>query len=245
VIAAHQVVYCLQNHDQIGNRPYGSRLGEFVEAESLMAAVALLLLVPCTPMIFMGSEFASSSPFLYFTDHHFDLGELVSSGRYRAFRDFWSAIDPERWPVPDPQSEEAFVRSRLDMSEREKPGHAQMYRLFRELLRLRREDAVLCRQDRRRMLAEAPADMLVAVERWSEEETERRLLLVNFGDAQAFDVGAQEWMGEAASLSWRAMLSTAEERFAGPGVDLGGLRLDPGRPVELPERSATLWAAEG
>jgi len=95
------------------------------------------------------------------------------------------------------------------------------------------------------MLAEAPADMLVAVERWSEEETERRLLLVNFGDAQAFDVGAQAWLGEAASLSWEAILSTAEERFAGPGVDLERLRLEPGRPLELPERSATLWAAEG
>jgi hypothetical protein len=112
------------------------------------------------------------------------------------------------------------------------------------MLRLRREDPVLQRQDRWRMLAEAPAEKLVAVERWSEDERERRLLLVNFGDARPFDIGTQEWLGEAASLAWRAMLSTAEERFSGPGVDLGELRLDPGRPVELPERSATLWAAE-
>ena len=94
------------------------------------------------------------------------------------------------------------------------------------------------------MLAEAAAPNVVAVERWSEED-DRRLLLVNFGEAAAFDAGAQKWLGQSASRSWKALLSTAEERFGGAGADLAKLRLVPGRAVELPGRSATLWAAEG
>jgi maltooligosyltrehalose trehalohydrolase len=244
LIPAPKMIYCLQNHDQIGNRPYGKRLEQSIDQELLKASVALLLLTPCTPMIFMGSEWGSSSPFLYFTDHHAELGELVRSGRNREFKDFWSAIDPARFPMPDPQAEETFLRSKLDLEERDRPGHAELYQLYSELLHLRRDDPVLRMQDRWRMLTAAPAASVVAVERWNEEE-ERRLLLVNFGDAVAFDVGTQEWLGEPASRSWRVVVSTSEARFGGPGVDPARLALEPGRAIELPERSATLWAAEG
>ena len=242
-VPAPQIIYSLQNHDVIGNRPYGLRLGELIDREGLAAAAALLLLTPCTPLLFMGSEFASSSPFLYFTDHHLELGALVTGGRNQDFRDFWSAIDPVRFPMPDPQAEETFARSHIDWSEREEPGHAEVHRLYRELLDLRREDTVLRRQDRWRMLAQAAAPNVVAVQRWSEED-DRRLLLVNFAEVTTFDAGAQEWLGQSASRRWRALLSTAEERFGGPGADLAKLRLVPGRAVELPQRSATLWAAE-
>ncbi|MEX2160140.1 MAG: malto-oligosyltrehalose trehalohydrolase [Dehalococcoidia bacterium] len=242
LIAAPKIVYCLQNHDQIGNRPYGKRLGEFIDQELLLASVALLLLTPCTPMIFMGSEWGSSSPFLYFTDHNPELGELVRSGRNKEFKDFWSAIDPARFPMPDPQAEETFLRSKLDLEERDRPGHAEVYQLYGELLHLRRDDPVLRMHDRWRMLTAAPSASIVAVERWNEAE-ERRLLLVNFGDAAAFDAGTQGWLGESAARSWRVVVSTAEARFGGLAIDPARLALMPGRAVELPERSATLWAA--
>jgi maltooligosyltrehalose trehalohydrolase len=243
LIPAPKIVYCLQNHDQVGNRPYGSRLGELIDQELLQSSAALLLLTPCTPMIFMGSEWGSSSPFLYFTEHNAELGELVRSGRDEEFKDFWSAMDPARFPMPDPQAEGTFLRSKLKLDERDQPGHAEIYQLYGELLHLRRDDPVLRMQDRWRMLTAAPSASLLAVERWNEQE-ERRLLLVNFGDRTAFDAGAQEWLGESASRTWRVMFSTAEARFGGPGIDAERLALAPGRAIELPERSATLWAAE-
>lgn len=241
---AHRLVYCLQNHDQVGNRPYGRRLAQLVDMEPLKAAVALLLLIPCTPMIFMGAEFGSSTPFLYFADHGPELAEQIRAGRFRDFRDFWASVDPARFPVPDPQDEDTFVSSRLDLSEREQPGHTEVYQLYRELLSLRRNDPVLSKQDRARMQAQAIGSELLGVLRW-DDEGRRRLLLVNFGGATRFALAEQAWLGEAAQLAWRPLLSTAEQRFAGPGADLSALPLRPGAAVELPPHCAVLCAADG
>ena len=83
-----QFIYCLQNHDQIGNRALGDRLHHGIDAATYRAATALLLLLPQTPLLFMGQEWAASTPFCYFTDHHDELGVLVSEGRRREFADF-------------------------------------------------------------------------------------------------------------------------------------------------------------
>ena len=243
VIPAHQLVYSLQNHDQVGNRPFGMRLSHLVDLERYKAGSALLLLVPCTPLIFMGDEFAASAPFLYFSDHAGALGGRMLAGRIAEFRDFWASLEREWDRIADPQAEETFLRSRLDLSERGRPPHGGVYRLFRELLRLRREDPVLRRQDRWRLLAEGLGTALVAVERW-DEEGRRRLLLANLGEEARFDLGEQEWLGEAAQRIWQPLLSTAEERFAGPGADLAALTLRAGAPIVLPGGCAVLWAAE-
>ena len=242
-VPAHQLVYCLQNHDQIGNRPAGRRLGHVIDLEPLKAAVALLVLTPCTPMIFMGDEFAASTPFFYFTDHERELAEQVTAGRQEEFKDFWSSRDAGRYAIPDSQAEDTFLQSKLDLGERGKPRHEGVYRLYRELLHLRRDDPVLRVQDRWRLLAQAPAPALVAVERWDQDER-RRLLLVNFGHPLRFDVGEQAWLGDAAALRWRLLLSTAEERFAGPGADASALALRPGEALDLPPRCALLFAAD-
>jgi len=76
-------VLFLQNHDQIGNRPFGDRLTTHAQAEAIEAAVALQLLCPQIPLIFMGEEGASTTPFLYFTDHHGELARAVREGRRR------------------------------------------------------------------------------------------------------------------------------------------------------------------
>lgn len=56
--------FCIQNHDQVGNRPFGERLHHEIDARRFAVASALLLLAPEIPMIFMGQEFAASTPFL-------------------------------------------------------------------------------------------------------------------------------------------------------------------------------------
>ena len=83
---------------------------------------ALLLLSPYTPLLFMGQEWNASTPFLYFTDHHEELGRLVTEGRRKEFASFARFAGDA---VPDPQALETFARSRLDWSEAERPPHAQ------------------------------------------------------------------------------------------------------------------------
>ena len=99
------------------------------------AASALLLLAPQTPLLFMGQEWAATSPFLFFTDHNPELGKLVTEGRRKEFESF-SGFSGE---VPDPQDPETFKSSRLRWNEIERPLHAGMLRLYEDLLALRRE----------------------------------------------------------------------------------------------------------
>lgn len=140
--AAHApFVICIQNHDQIGNRAAGDRLHHAVGLDMWRAASALLLLAPETPLLFMGQEWAASSPFQYFTDHTGELGRLVSEGRRREFRDFPAFSDGAA--VPDPQDEATFAVSRLRWDERDVPPHAGVLTLYRALLALRRSERLL------------------------------------------------------------------------------------------------------
>jgi maltooligosyltrehalose trehalohydrolase len=105
-------VICLQNHDQVGNRAFGERLRSLAHPEALRAAIALLLLTPQIPMIFMGEEFGESRPFLYFTDHHDALGRLVTAGRRKEFARFSAFKDARtRARIPDPNAVSTFQAS--------------------------------------------------------------------------------------------------------------------------------------
>ena len=140
----HRFVICLQNHDQIGNRPIGDRLHHTIDPASWRAASTLLLTAPMTPLLFMGQEWAASTPFQFFTDLEPGLGALVTDGRRREFKDFAGFGEPAALSfVPDPQDRATFERSRLDWSERASPVHAACLALYTELLRLRRTHGAL------------------------------------------------------------------------------------------------------
>jgi maltooligosyltrehalose trehalohydrolase len=133
-----QFVVCIQNHDQIGNRADGARLNHEVDLATYRALSALLAFVPYTPLLFMGQEWAASSPFMFFTDHAPDLGRKVTEGRRQEFSAFSAFADPaKREAIPDPQSPRTFERSRLDWDERSRPPHAGVQRLYQRLLQLR------------------------------------------------------------------------------------------------------------
>ena len=137
-IPMQRFVVCLQNHDQVGNRAYGDRLHHAVDLAAWRAASAVLLTSPMTPLLFMGQEWAASSPFLYFTDLEPELGRQVTEGRRREFKDFPGFADARvRKRIPDPQAPETFEISRLNWSERESGEHGATLRLYTELLRLR------------------------------------------------------------------------------------------------------------
>jgi maltooligosyltrehalose trehalohydrolase len=133
-VEPHNLVVAVQNHDQVGNRAAGERLPQLVDEGALKVAAVLLLTAPYTPMLFQGEEWASSSPFQYFTDHADPkLGQAVSEGRAREFAAFgWK---PDQ--VPDPQDPATFERSKLDWSELDEPFHHRILEWYRALIRLR------------------------------------------------------------------------------------------------------------
>lgn len=143
-VPAARVVVAAQNHDQVGNRPFGERLHHQIEPAAWRAASALLLLTPQTPLLFMGQEWAASAPFHFFTDHAEPLGGQVSRGRIAEFAHFESFQDAARLErIPDPQAGTTFERSRPDWDERAHGMHAATLRLYRALLALRREHPAL------------------------------------------------------------------------------------------------------
>jgi malto-oligosyltrehalose trehalohydrolase len=105
-------VLFLQNHDQIGNRPFGERLAALVNSAALEAAIALQILAPQIPLIFMGEEDATTTPFYFFTDHREPLAQAVRDGRRREFAKFSGFADPAwRERIPDPNAPSTFQRS--------------------------------------------------------------------------------------------------------------------------------------
>lgn len=131
-------VICLQNHDQIGNRAFGDRLTTLARPDALRAATTLLLLSPTIPMLFMGEEWGSRAPFLFFTDHNEELAKLVREGRRREFKKFAAFTDPaRRETIPDPNAATTFDASAPEASEATADGHAAILSLHRELLALR------------------------------------------------------------------------------------------------------------
>lgn len=181
-IPAEALVYCLQNHDQIGNRAFGERLSSLVSIDAYCAASALLLFLPMTPLLFMGQEWAASTPFLFFTDHEPGLGARVRAGRLAELASFEAFSDPARQgAIADPQARETFEWSRLRWDERHGDPHRRVLALYRDLLALRRSDPVLRDARRERLRAEARGDVLV-VRRWS--DAGERVLAVNFGKTE-------------------------------------------------------------
>jgi maltooligosyltrehalose trehalohydrolase len=230
-------VFCVENHDQVGNRALGERLEHLIAPGSFAVASALLLFAPETPLLWMGQEFAASSPFLFFTDHTPELGQLVTEGRRNEFAWFAGFRDDRaRDRIPDPQDESTFRSSKLDLSERE--THAGVYRLYQDLLALRRGDPVLHGQDRTRIRATAIGERVVAVHRW--RGTDHRLLLANLGDSAAFDLDEAISSGGRPNGEWRVILSTADRRYGGSGEEVGLEREDARWRAALPAKTAVL-----
>ena len=134
----------LQNHDQVGNRAFGERIGALATAEALRAATAIVLLAPSPPLLFMGQEFMAETPFLFFCDFGDDLADAVTEGRRREFADFEGFADPQaRQRIPDPNDPQTFERSKLDwVAFDDQARHQRWLQFHRELLRLRRVELV-------------------------------------------------------------------------------------------------------
>ncbi|KON82226.2 malto-oligosyltrehalose trehalohydrolase [Azoarcus sp. PA01] len=140
----------LQNHDQVGNRAFGERLVTLAPPDRLRAVVALQLLAPSPPLLFMGEEAGATTPFLYFCDYQGELATAVREGRKREFAGFehFSAAGGNEndgegvHEIPDPCAEAMFLASKLDWSARESEAGQRWLSFYRELLGLRHEFVV-------------------------------------------------------------------------------------------------------
>ena len=190
-------VVAAQNHDQVGNRMHGERLSEIVPPDKLRLAAAAIVLSPFLPMIFMGEEYGEKAPFQYFTSHSDeDLIEAVRKGRQEEFEEFaWEG------EAPDPHDRETFNRSKLNWDLLKRDEHASLWRLYKELLQLRRNTPALSRLDLASLdLQSDDARRTIAVRRWTERD--QVLVAFNFDDkAHTIDL-------RFAPAQWKALIDT-------------------------------------
>jgi maltooligosyltrehalose trehalohydrolase len=239
---AEAFVFCLQNHDQIGNRPLGERLHHLIDRDRYAVASALLLFAPETPLLFMGQEFAASSPFVFFSDHHDELGQLVTEGRRNEFSGYKAFHHHEiRHLIPDPQHPFSFNAAVLDFDERQR--HSGIYDLYHDLLQLRRSDPVLQVQDRARTKVVTHGYITLSVRRWTDEG--ERVLIANFGPRVEIPLEKlPEALGCRNHDERNLLLSTASKRYGGSGKE-PQLELHRAEPqIVMPARSAAIWAID-
>ncbi len=220
-------VHYLQNHDQVANTPGGARLHRLTSPGRLRAMTAVLLLGPQTPLLFQGQEHAASSPFLYFADHQGELGRQVRDGR-AGFVSQFPSVAAHRDALPDPTDETTFRRSKLDLRERDLPGHAEVVRLHRDLLRLRREDPAL-RAPRRGGLQGAVLGPEAFALRYTGDAHGDRLLVVNLGRDLDLPGAAEPLLAPPEGARWARLWSSEDPAYGGAGApahdDATGWRL--------------------
>ncbi|MBI2491764.1 MAG: malto-oligosyltrehalose trehalohydrolase [Candidatus Rokubacteria bacterium] len=219
-LPGERFVVFAQNHDQVGNRPRGERLGALAGAEAQKLAAALVLVAPAVPLLFMGEEYGETAPFQFFTSFlDAGLAEAVRHGRQRDVERFgWDGA------IPDPNAPTTFVSSRLNHALAASARHHALRDYYARWLALRRAHPALGarRRDLTRAELDASGDVLSVTRRAPSGEAVR--LVANLVAAP------RPWPPPAGA---RILLDSAEARFAGPGA---GAPLAPHQAVlyELP-----------
>jgi maltooligosyltrehalose trehalohydrolase len=236
-----EMIVSIQNHDQIGNRAFGERLNEIIDRDAYHLAVALLLLSPFTPMLFMGQEYAAQQPFLFFTNHKEDLGRAVTKGRREEFKDFAIfAHSHECDEIPDPQAETTFQRSQLHLEDHNLPACAPTFRLHQRLIALIKNEPALSQRERARSYAFSPAgDIFALLRRARAHQGNDFFALANLGK-ENLSLPIEKLasvLQQAHELQWHSpLLSTLAPEYGGNGLGIevaGDNLLLPGRGLWL------------
>jgi maltooligosyltrehalose trehalohydrolase len=161
-LPGRRFVISIQNHDQVGNRPDGARLSTLLGPSQLRAAIALLLLAPNVPLLFMGEEFGEDAPFYYFTSHGDpQLVEAVREGRRRELE----AEGMKGEGFVDPQDPRTFERSRVDHGLLKKRRNREIFLYYRELITMRAMHPALRNMSKERMEVRG-APRALGIRRW-------------------------------------------------------------------------------
>jgi maltooligosyltrehalose trehalohydrolase len=215
-LPAHRFINYIQNHDQLANSARGERIHQVTSPGRLRAMTALLLLAPQTPLLFQGQEFAASSPFVYFNDCQGNEAAQVVRGRAKFLSQFRSLATAQmQAELVDPCDPDSFRRSKLDFSDR--AAHADLYALHRDLLTLRRQDAVFREHDANRLHgASLGSDALLL--RFLGPAAQSRLLLVNFGGELCLESISQPLVAPPEGKRWAILWSSEDPRYGGSGT---------------------------
>jgi maltooligosyltrehalose trehalohydrolase len=153
-VDGNQFVAFAQNHDQVGNRARGERLSQIVDVGRQRLSVALVLMSPYVPLLFMGEEWGASTPFLFFAQHSSqELREATRQGRRKDLQRFGWDVDE----LPDPEHPRTFEASRLDWTELQREPHRSLLAWYQQLIRLRRSTPELV-DGRRDLVRISPDD---------------------------------------------------------------------------------------
>jgi maltooligosyltrehalose trehalohydrolase len=227
----------LQNHDQVANSASGRRGHQLASPARWRAMTALLLLMPSTPMLFQGQEFAASSPFLYFADHESDLAAAVREGRAEFLTQFPSIVDFERRaPIADPADAATFERCKLDLRERQ--THASAYALHEDLLRMRRGHAAFNLQRPNGVDGAVLSASAFVLRFFTPDHADDRLLLVNLGRDLKRTSFAEPLLAPPVDGDWAVAWSSEDPKYEGGGTP----DLWPGGTWSIPGESAIVLA---
>jgi maltooligosyltrehalose trehalohydrolase len=213
--APAQFVVFLENHDQVANSARGWRLHQQTSPGRFRAMTGFTLLLPGTPLLFQGQEFASSKPFLFFADHEGDLGKAVRKGRGEFLSQFTRYAQPDAQALLDnPGDPHTFDICKLDFEERTQ--HAGIYRLHRDLLQLRRETPAFRAQHPRGVdgAVLGPEALLL---RFFHAEGDR-LLLLNLGADLRCESCSDPLIAPPAGHDWHIVWSSDDPRYGGDGT---------------------------
>jgi maltooligosyltrehalose trehalohydrolase len=209
-------VIFIQNHDQIANSARGERIHRLTSPGRWRAVTGLLLLMPGTPLLFQGQEFAASRPFLYFADHAGAVAQFVKKGRKHFLAQFRNLAVPAMQDViPDPLDAATFEQCKLDFSERHLHGEALA--LHRDLLRLRREDPVFRLQECGGLDGAVLGPEAFVLRYFGGSEKDR-LLLVNLGRDLDFTPAPEPLLALPGSGTWEVLWSSEDVQYGGSGT---------------------------
>jgi maltooligosyltrehalose trehalohydrolase len=198
-------VIFLQNHDQVGNRPHGERIGALLPFDGVKLAAALLFVTPAVPLIFMGEEYGETSRFQFFTSFlDKNLADAVRRGRAAEFTRFaWHG------PIPDPNAPNTFVSSRLNHSLAGAPRHRGLREYYRRWLTLRRTHPSLGAGGKDLTRVTQDAAGVLTVIRGAASGDEVKLVANLTPKTQALTLEAP---------AWRVLLDSDAESFGGTGT---------------------------
>jgi maltooligosyltrehalose trehalohydrolase len=172
-LSAHHFIHFDQNHDQVGNRGWGERLEHLVGLDAAKVSIGLVLTAPYIPMLFMGEEWATTSPFLYFADHDDEeMRQQVAEGRKNEFAAFGFDGD-----VPNPEDNETYEKSKLNWDEQNAGKHAEMLAWVKALIKIRRRTVALNDGDMHRLEVSSDEERRTLV--MAREEAR---IFINFGE---------------------------------------------------------------
>ena len=205
-LAGEHFVICLQNHDQVGNRPQGDRIGTLVPFEAVKLAAGLMFVTPAIPLLFMGEEYGETARFQFFCSFlDRNLGEAVRKGRTE---------EMSRWetsaPIADPNAPNTFVSSRLNHSLAGAPRHRGLREYYRRWLALRRTHPALGtgHKELTKVTRDAEGDVLI-VTRATPAGEELKLVANLSPKTQALSLDAP---------GWRVLIDSDAETFGGSGT---------------------------